>query len=63
METHRWVDGKNKVYPTGLRNNGTKGPAFSVIGDPEDPGTVYAGTAMGVWKGRIDTTGATPAWT
>jgi hypothetical protein len=63
MDTLWWFDGKNKFYPTGLRNNGTKAPAFSVICDPEDPDTVYAGTAMGVWKGRIDTTGATPAWT
>ena len=63
MDTLWWFDGKKKFYPTGLRNNGTKAPAFSVICDPEDPDTVYVGTAMGVWKGRIDASGATPAWT
>ncbi len=63
MDTLWWYDGKKKFHPTGLRNNGTKAPALSVICDPEDPDTVYVGTAMGVWKGRIDTSGATPTWT
>jgi hypothetical protein len=63
MDTLWWFDGKDKFYPTGLRNRGTKAPAFSVICDPEDPDNVYAGTAMGVWKGRLDASAATPAWT
>lgn len=63
MDTLWWFDGKDKFYPTGLRNHGTKAPAFSVLCDPENPDTVYAGTAMGVWKGAIDQTAATPTWT
>jgi hypothetical protein len=64
MDTLWWFDGKAKFYPAGLRNHahGTKAPAFSVLCDPENPDIVYVGTAMGVWKGTIDHTGATPTW-
>ena len=64
MDTLWWFDGTDKFYPTGLRNNanGTKAPAFCVLCDPDNPDIVYVGTAMGVWKGSIDQSAATPTW-
>lgn len=62
MDTLWWFDGKDKFHPTGLRGRGTKAPAFSVLCDPEDPDVVYVGTAMGVWRSRIDQSGPTPTW-
>lgn len=62
MDTLWWFDGKDKFWPTGLRNKGIKAPAFAVLCDPENPDIVYVGTAMGVWKGTFDAAAATPTW-
>ena len=58
MDTLWWFDGHGKFYPSGLRGSGTKAPAFSVICDPENPDIVYAGTAMGVWRGTLTQLGS-----
>jgi hypothetical protein len=64
MDTLWWYDGHGKFYPTGLRNEGNKAPAFAVICDPENADFVYVGTAMGVWRGIFTQVGnAAPAWT
>ena len=60
MDTLWWFDGLGSFYPTGLRNHGTKAPALAVICDPQSPDTLYAGTALGVWKGTLM---AGPVWT
>lgn len=67
-----WYDGNGRWYPAGLRNapvdmtagtGGSPAAAHSVVVDPDDPDTVYVGNRIGVWKGRIDQSGAHPAWT
>jgi hypothetical protein len=71
-DTLWWYNGAGRWYPTGLRNTpldavaGTGGcplSAHSVVCDPVVPDIVYVGTRIGVWEGRIDTTGAHPVWT
>lgn len=67
-----WYNGNGRWYPTGLRNapldaaagtGGSPAAAHSVVVDPDDPDTVYVGNRIGVWKGRIDPSGAHPGWT
>ena len=65
MDTLWWFDGANKWFSTGLREEGTAAPAYAVAVD-HDPageiGTVYVGTAVGVWKGELDDAGPPPQW-
>jgi len=65
MDTLWWFDGANKWFSTGLRDEGTAAPAYAVAVD-HDPageiGTVYVGTAVGVWKGELDDAGPPPQW-
>jgi hypothetical protein len=68
MDTLWWFDGAGAWWATGLRNDDVPGstgiaaPAFAVVVDPEEPTTVYVGTALGVWRGRRATVGQ-PTWT
>lgn len=64
MDTLWWFDGTNTWHHTGLRNhpNSTRAPAFSVVVDPDAPGTVYAGSSAGVWKGQLTFAGTVPQW-
>jgi hypothetical protein len=64
MDTLWWFDGTDTWHPTGLRGSGnaTKAPCFAVVVDPDDATTVYAGTAVGVWKGALSFTGDQPQW-
>ena len=70
-DTCWWYNGNGRWYPTGLRNapldaaagsGGSPAAAHSVVVDPVDPRTVYVGNRIGVWEGRIDESGAHPAW-
>jgi hypothetical protein len=70
-DTCWWYNGAGRWYPTGLRNapldaaagrGGSPAAAHSVVVDPVDPRTVYVGNRIGVWEGRIDESGAHPAW-
>jgi hypothetical protein len=65
MDTLWWFDGAGKWFSTGLREQGTAAPAYAVVVD-HDPageiGTVYVGTAVGVWKGELDDAGPPPQW-
>jgi hypothetical protein len=71
FDTLWWYNGAGRWYPAGLRKTpldagtGTGGcplSAHSVVCDPRTPDIVYVGTRIGVWEGRIDTSGAHPAW-
>src|SRR5690606_33750217 len=64
MDTLWWFDGDDTWYKTGLRNggNGAEAPAFAVVCDPDSPEFVYVGTAIGVFRGQLSFTGATPSW-
>ncbi len=68
MDTLWWYDGDGKWWSTGLRNDdatdstGVTAPAFAVLVDPDNRDIVYVGTALGVWRGERDTTGADPLW-
>ncbi|MCA3473805.1 MAG: hypothetical protein IOD03_18915 [Methylocystis sp.] len=71
FDTLWWYNGAGRWYPAGLRNtpldpaSGTGGcplSAHSVVCDPVAPDIVYVGTRIGVWEGRIDTSGAHPSW-
>jgi hypothetical protein len=76
-DTLWWFDGTDTWVQTGLRNvhpNGTwpnndrvTAPAFGVLVDPDDKGTVYVATSVGVLRGTlvIGGTNAAPtyAWT
>jgi hypothetical protein len=71
-DTCWWYNGAGRWYPTGLRNTplnagtgtgGSPAAAHSVIVDPDDERTIYVGNRIGVWEGRIDTSGTHPSWT
>jgi hypothetical protein len=71
-DTCWWCNGAGRWYPTGLRNTplnagtgagGSPATAHSVIVDPDDDRIVYVGNRIGVWEGRIDTSGTHPSWT
>jgi hypothetical protein len=62
IDTLWWYDGDGKFVPCGLRRvhpratfTGTRivSPVLSVVVDPDDPDTVYAGTSVGVVKGTL----------
>jgi hypothetical protein len=72
LEPLWWFDGTGIWYPSGLgtlppAGPGVRVPAYSVavdlaVPDPE-PGVVYVGTAVGVWRGALTITAGVPAWT
>ena len=72
LEPLWWFDGTATWFPAQLgtlppAGPGVRVPAYSVtvdlaVPDPE-PGAVYVGTAVGVWRGTLTITGGTPAWT
>ncbi len=62
MDTLWWYNGKDTWWPTGLRQNGTKAPAYAVVVDPSDHSVVYVGTALGVWSGVLSFVGGNPQW-
>jgi hypothetical protein len=49
--------------PIPIRERGIRAPAYSVVLDPDDPATVYVGTAVGVWRGVLTLPGPTWEWT
>ena len=62
IDTLWWYDGDGHFVPCGLRRphprsawSGTRitAPALSVVVDPDDRSTVYAGTSVGVVKGSL----------
>ena len=63
-----WFDGTGIWYPAGLGmlppgGPGVRVPAYSVTVDPAEPGAVYVGTGVGVWRGELTTTAGVPSWT
>jgi hypothetical protein len=64
MDTLWWYNGDDKWHPTTLRSSilGTTAPTYAVAVDPTDANTVYAGTALGVWRGVLSFAGADPHW-
>jgi hypothetical protein len=68
LEPLWWFDGTGIWYPSGLgtlppAGPGVRVPAYSVTVDPAEPGVVYVGTAVGVWRGALTITAGVPAWT
>jgi hypothetical protein len=71
LEPLWWFDGTGVWYPSGLgtlppAGPGVRVPAYSVtvdLADPPEPGVVYVGTAVGVWRGALTITAGVPAWT
>jgi len=63
MDTLWWFDGNKTWYRTNLRGDTdgrTKAPALAVTCDPDDPNIVYVATSVGVWRGTLTFSGATP---
>ncbi|MGZ6670760.1 MAG: hypothetical protein ACXVFM_00235 [Solirubrobacteraceae bacterium] len=68
-----WFDGTGTWHPAGLgvlaavqppppgTTDGVRAPAYAVVVDPDHPDIVFAGTAVGVWRGEL-TPGAPPTW-
>ena len=60
-----WFDGTGTWHPCGLgvlpppggappgTPDGVRAPAYAVVVDPDHPEIVYAGTAVGVWRGVL----------
>ncbi len=77
LEPIWWFDGVGRWFPARLGTTnppagpippappiparGVRAPAYAVAVDPDDATVVYAGTAVGVWRGVL-TPGATPSW-
>ncbi len=67
MDTVWWFDGTDRWHATGLRTNAdparrVPAPAYAVVVDKTDRNTVYAGTAVGVWRGVFDPGAKTWGW-
>ena len=70
LEPLWWFDGTGIWFPSGLgtlppAGPGVRVPAYSVtvdLVDPPEPGVVYVGTAVGVWRGTLTITAGVPAW-
>ena len=70
LEPLWWFDGTGVWFPSGLGTlppdgPGVRVPAYSVtvdLVDPPEPGVVYVGTAVGVWRGALTITAGVPAW-
>ena len=70
LEPLWWFDGTGVWFPSGLgtlppAGPGVRVPAYSVtvdLVDPPEPGVVYVGTAVGVWRGALTITAGVPAW-
>jgi len=67
LEPLWWFDGTGIWYPSGLGTLPPGGPgvrvaAYSVTVDPAEPGVVYVGTAVGVWRGTLTITAGVPGW-
>ena len=70
LEPLWWFDGNGIWFPSGLgalppAGPGVRVPAYSVtvdLVDPPEPGVVYVGTAVGVWRGALTITAGVPAW-
>jgi hypothetical protein len=70
LEPLWWFDGTGVWYPSGLGTlppdgPGVRVPAYSVTVDtvdPPEPGVVYVGTEVGVWRGALTITAGVPAW-
>ena len=70
LEPLWWFDGNGVWFPSGLgtlppAGPGVRVPAYSVtvdLVDPPEPGVVYVGTAVGVWRGALTITAGVPAW-
>jgi hypothetical protein len=67
LEPLWWFDGNGTWYPSKLGlpppdGPGVRVPAYSVAVDPAEPGVVYAGTAVGVWRGTLTITAGVPKW-
>ena len=60
-----WFDGTATWHPCGLgvlpppggappgTPDGVRAPAYAIVVDPDHPEVVYAGTAVGVWRGEL----------
>jgi hypothetical protein len=71
-----WFDGTATFHPCGLGvlppppppppppvPDGVRAPAYAIVVDPDHPEIVYAGTAVGVWRGTLTISGAGgPSW-
>lgn len=63
-EEHVWYYDAAQWVPTGLRAQIEDTPVHTVVVDPIDKKTLYAGTDAGVWKGvGAFPPGAAPTWT
>jgi hypothetical protein len=60
LEPVWFFDGDATWFPSTLGSSpdGVRAPAYSVASDPDNRSTVFAGTAVGVWKGVLTLTGA-----
>jgi hypothetical protein len=60
LEPVWFFDGDATWFPSTLGSSpdGVRAPAYSLASDPDNRSTVFAGTAVGVWKGVLTLTGA-----
>lgn len=77
LEPVWWYDGNGRWHPARLGTDpppappipatvtmpadGVRAPAYTVVVDPDNRNVVYAGTAVGVWRGVLSP-GAAPSW-
>lgn len=63
VDTLWWYDGTANWFPTGLRTNAVPAPVIALVVDATAPDEVWAGTTVGVWKGkRTQAAGQPPEW-
>jgi hypothetical protein len=73
LEPVWWWDGVSRFHPSTLGllpppppatppPDGVRAPAYAVVVDPAHAEVVYAGTAVGVWRGQLTVSGGNPSW-